>query len=79
MIQKRPAAHSAGRFFCRHYRHNSAKSALAPKNFGQELCRALTGLCRWCDPRPRALPWAGMSRPFRADSNIADPTDQLSV
>ena len=28
---------------------------------------------------PRALPWAGMSRPFRANSGIADPTDQLSV
>ena len=26
---------------------------------------------------PRALPWAGMSRPFRANFSIADPTDLL--
>jgi hypothetical protein len=57
-------------------RKASVKFFLTFKNFfGQRLCRALTGLCRWCDPCPRALPWAGMSRPFRADSNIADPTD----
>ncbi|NMA21590.1 MAG: hypothetical protein GX927_13535 [Lentisphaerae bacterium] len=55
------------------------KPALTHKNFGQGLCRALTGLCRWCDPCPRALPWAGISRPFRADPNITDSADLASV
>jgi hypothetical protein len=30
------------------------------------------GFADWWVSEPRALPWAGMSRPFRADSNIAE-------